>query len=162
MKMIMTVALSLMCVLSGLADDLRSAGTLLVDVSADAITASDGDAIAQWANSGTLGGAFAAVTNNAGVSFTNTILGKKAVLFTGTSCNALTNTVATPASLTGSSTWSMEAWVWVASLPAAKSVYLAWTEDNSANSWECSRLMFRYDAGGVRNSCDMLARNSDL
>ena len=149
MKKIVAVALSLMCVLSGLAEDLRSAGTLLVDVSADAITASDGDAITQWANSGTLGGAFAAVTNNAGVSFTNNLLGKKAVLFTGAAFNALTNRVATPASLTGSSPWSMEAWTWVASLPAAKSVYLAWTEDSSANSWEASRLMFRYDAGGV-------------
>ena len=137
------------CVLSGMTQGLRSAGTLLVDVSADSITANDGDAVTQWANSGTLGGAFAVVTNNAGVSFTNSILGKKAVLFNGVAQNALTNSVATPASLTGSSTWSMEAWVWVASLPAAKSVYFAWTEDNSANSWEASRLMFRYDAGGT-------------
>jgi autotransporter-associated beta strand protein len=143
------VAVSLLCVLSGLTEELRTAGTLLVDVSADALTASDGDAIAQWPNSGTLGGAFAAVTNNAGVSFTNSLLGKKAVLFAAAERNALTNTVATPASLTGSSAWSMEAWAWVASIPAAKSVYLAWTEDNSVNSWEGSRVMFRYDNGGT-------------
>lgn len=149
MNKIVPVALSLMCALTGLTEELRTAGTLLVDISADAITANDGDAIAQWANSGTLGGAFAAVTNNAGVSFTNSLLGKKAVLFTGSARNALTNSVATPASLTGSSAWSMEAWAWVATLPAAKSVYLAWTEDSSANSWETSRLMFRYDNGGV-------------
>ena len=74
MKIIVPVAFSLMCALSGLTQELRTAGTLLVDVSADAITANDGDAIAQWANSGTLGGAFAAVTNNEGVSFTNNIL----------------------------------------------------------------------------------------
>jgi autotransporter-associated beta strand protein len=150
MKMIVMIAGSLMCALSGLTQGLRSAGTLLVDVSADEITANDGDAVAQWANSGSLGGAFAAITNNAGVSFTNNILGKKAVLFTGTALNALTNTVATPSSLTGSSAWSMEAWVWVASISAPKSVYLAWTEDMVANnSSEGSRVMFRYDTGSV-------------
>ena len=61
------------------AQGLRTAGTLLVDVSADAIVANDGDAIAQWSNSGTLGVAFYAVTNNAGICFTNNLLGKKAV-----------------------------------------------------------------------------------
>lgn len=68
MKKIVLVVGSLLCVWSGLTQELRSAGTLLVDLSADTITANDGDAIAQWANSGgSLGGVFAAVTNNAGV-----------------------------------------------------------------------------------------------
>jgi autotransporter-associated beta strand protein len=138
-----------MVALSGITQELRSSGTVLVDLSAEALTASDGDAIAEWANSGTLGGAFAAVTNNAGVSFTNSLLGKKAVLFSGAERNALTNSIATPASLTGTSEWSMEAWVWVASIPAAKAAYLSWTEDIAANNNEGSRLMFRYDAGGA-------------
>jgi len=150
MKIHALVMFVVTCAFAGMAQELRSAGTVLVDLSADAITANDGDMIAQWANSGTLGGAFAAVTNNAGVSFTNSLLGKKAVLFSGSAQNALTNAVATPSSLTGSSAWSMEAWVWVASIPAAKSVYLSWTEDtNPANIYEGSRLMFRYDAGNV-------------
>lgn len=134
--------------LSGMAQELRSAGTLLVDLSADTVTAADGNAIAQWANGGTLGGTFATLTGSAGPTFTNSLLGKKALTFNGTEQSALTNGVA-PASLTGTSVWSIEAWVWVASLPAAKSVYLAWTEDNGANSWESSRLMFRYDNGSV-------------
>lgn len=120
MKISVPVVASLLCAWTGLTQELRSAGELLVDLSAEALSANDGDAIAQWANSGTLGGAFAAVTNNAGVSFTNSLLGKKAVLFAGAERNALTNSVATPSSLTGSSPWSMEAWVWVASLPRAK------------------------------------------
>ncbi len=148
MKMIVPVALGLMGALSGLTQELRSSGTLLVDVSAEALTASDGDAVAQWPNSGTLGGSFAVPTGSTGAIFTNSLLGRKAVLFGGTAQSVLTNGIA-PASLTGISAWSMEAWVWVASVPAAKSVYLAWTEDNGANSWEGSRVMFRYDNGGV-------------
>ena len=105
--------------------------------------------VAQWANGGTLGGTFAAVTNNAGVSFTNNIFGKKAVLFRGIECNALTNSVATPASLTGNSAWSMEAWVWVDAVPSAKAVYLSWTEHGAADMYDPSRLMFRYDNGNV-------------
>jgi len=131
------------------AQSLRTAGTLLVDVSADALVANDGDAIAQWTNSGSLGGAFCAVTNNAGVCFTNNLLGKKAVVFTASERNALTNSVATPSSVTGTSVWSMEAWVWVASLPAAKSVYLSWTQDAGASTWESSGVLFRYDSGAV-------------
>ncbi len=134
--------------LSGLAQELRSAGTLLVDLSADTVTAGDGDPVTQWANAGTLGGSFAVPTGSAGAIYTNSLLGKKAVLFGGTAQSVMTNVVA-PASLTGNSVWSMEAWVWVASVPAAKSVYLSWTEDYSVNTWEASRLMFRYDAGGV-------------
>lgn len=149
MRWMKFVAVLLATSCTALAQGLRNAGTVLVDVSADSITANDGDAVSQWVNSGSLGGSFAAITNNAGISFTNSLLGKKAVVFLASEKNALSNSVATPASITGANAWSMEAWVWVASLPAAKSTYLAWTEDNSANSWEGSRLMFRYDAGGV-------------
>ncbi len=148
-KSMLGMALVLAFVFAGRAQDLRTAGTLVVDLSADALIAADGDAIAQWANAGTLGGSFVAITNNAGVSFTNSLLGKKAVLFNGSAQNTLTNAVATPTSLTGVSEWSMEAWVWVASIPAAKSVYLSWTEDSAANIYEGSRLMFRYDVGGT-------------
>ncbi len=148
-KIMLGLFLVTLCALSGIAQGLRSAGTLLVDLSADALIAEDGTPVTHWANGGTLGGAFAALTNNVGVSFTNSLLGKKAVVFTGSERNALTNSVATPASLTGTSSWSMETWVWVTSVPAAKSVYLSWTEDNSVNAWEATRLMFRYDAGGV-------------
>ncbi len=70
MKTVVVGMTVLTCAFSGMAQALRSAGTLIVDMSADSITANDGDAIAQWANTGTLGGAFEAVTNNAGISLT--------------------------------------------------------------------------------------------
>ena len=147
-KHVLSMAVVMASVLSGMAENLRSAGTLLVDLSADSLTAGDGASITQWVNSGTQGGSFAVPTGSTGAIFTNSLLGKKAVLFSGTAQSVMTN-VAAPASLTGTSVWSMEAWVWVAALPAAKSTYLSWTEDNSANTWEASRLMFRYDAGSV-------------
>jgi autotransporter-associated beta strand protein len=148
MKKIVVVAAALIVAGSGGAQELRSAGTLLVDLSAEALAASDGDAVAQWPNAGTLGGAFSALAGGAGATFTNSLLGRKAVLFGGSAQSVLTNGVA-PAALTGANPWSLEAWVWVASLPAAKAVYFAWTENADSTTWPCSRVMFRYDTGGV-------------
>jgi len=148
MKITASVTAAILCACAGLAQELRSAGTLLVDLSAETLAAEDGAFIAQWENSGSLGGTFAALPGNSGAAFTNSLLGRKAVLFGGTAQSTLTN-IAAPAALTGTSAWSMEVWTWVASVPAAKSAYLSWTEDNAANSWEGSRVMFRYDAGGV-------------
>lgn len=149
MTKIRTFSSALLFALSSSAQDLRTAGTLLVDVSAEALTANDGDTVTQWPNSGLLGGAFVAITNNAGISFTNSLLGKKAVLFNNAAKNALTNMIATPSTMTGSSTWSMEAWVWVPTNPAAKSAYLSWTQDSAANSYESSGVSFRYDTGNA-------------
>jgi len=130
---------------------LRTAGTLAVDVTADTITAADGDAVTSWANGGTLGAAFNALAGMTGAVFTNSLLGRKAVLFDGTAQSVLVGPAA-PSSLTGESTWSIEAWVWVPSPPPAKAVYLSWTEDETAGTgWQAwSRLMMRYDTGGVQ------------
>lgn len=138
-------------VLSLHAQTLRTAGTLAVDVTADTITAADGDAVTSWANGGTLGAAFNALAGMTGAVFTNSLLGRKAVLFDGTAQSVLVGPSA-PSSLTGESTWSIEAWVWVPSPPPAKAVYLSWTEDETAGTgWQAwSRLMMRYDTGGVQ------------
>ena len=87
---------------------LRTAGTLAVDMAADAITAADGDAVTSWANAGTLGDAFNALTGMTGAVFTNSLNGRKAVLFDGTAQSVLVGPT-TPASLTGESVWSIEA-----------------------------------------------------
>jgi autotransporter-associated beta strand protein len=135
------------CALSGMAQEVRTAGTLLVDLSADAVTAADGDAIAQWANAGTLGGNFAPLTGSSGPTFTNSLLGKKALNFSGTVQSVLTNGIA-PASLTGVNPWSVETWVWVPALPAPKSIYLSWTQNEGAAGYQQElRMMLRYDSG---------------
>jgi len=132
------------------AQTLRTAGTLAVDMAADAITAADGDAVTSWANGGTLGAAFNALAGMTGAVFTNSLLGRKAVLFDGTAQSVLVGPSA-PSSLTGESTWSIEAWVWVPSPPPAKAVYLSWTEDEAVSgNQDCLRLMMRYDTGGVQ------------
>jgi hypothetical protein len=129
---------------------LRTAGTLAVDMAADAITAADGDAVTSWANAGTLGDAFNALTGMTGAVFTNSLNGRKAVLFNGTAQSVLVGPTA-PASLTGESVWSIEAWVWVPTPPPAKAVYLSWTEDEAVSgNQDCLRLMMRYDTGGVQ------------
>jgi autotransporter-associated beta strand protein len=147
MKRSIPVAIFVMCACSGLTQELRSAGTLLVDVSADAITADDGDAIAQWPNSGTLGGDFAPLSGSTGPTFTNSLLGRKAVFFGGTVQGVLTNSIV-PSSLTGANPWSVETWVWVPALPPAKSVYLSWTQDEGTGTYQPEqRMMLRYDSG---------------
>ncbi len=146
MKTIMPATVFLVCALSGMAQELRTAGTLLVDISAEALTADDGAPVTQWANAGTLGGSFSALTGNAGATFTNAILGKKAVVFSGTAQSVLTNGTA-PAALTGTNPWTVEAWVWTPSLRPSSSVYLSWTQDRGGGSYEEKiRMMLRYDA----------------
>ena len=136
------------CVLSGMTQGLRSAGNLLVDLSADAVTAGDGNAITQWANAGSLGGNFATLTGSTGPTFTNSLLGKKALLFNGTLQSVLTNSIV-PASLTGANPWSVETWVWVSALPAAKSIYLSWTmnDGTGGGGGQEPKMMLRYDSG---------------
>ena len=81
-KYVLSMVVVMASALSGRAETLRSAGTLLVDLSADALTAGDGASITQWVNAGTLGGNLATLTGSAGPTFTNSLLGKKAVLLT--------------------------------------------------------------------------------
>jgi autotransporter-associated beta strand protein len=147
MKIRVFVFVMLMCALSGMAQSLKTAGDLLMDVSAEAITATNGAAITQWANDGSLND-FNVLSGNSGAIYTNSILGKKAVLFGGTAQSVLTGDNA-PSSITGSGNWSVESWVWVSSLPSAKSVYLSWTQDIGTSDWDASRIMFRYDTGNI-------------
>jgi len=149
MRIIVPATVSLLCALSGMAQGLRTAGTLLVDISAEALTGNDGDAVAQWPNSGSLGGNFSALTGNTGATFTNSLLGKKAVLFSGTTQSVLTNCVA-PSSLTGGNPWTVEAWIWAPSLRPSSSVYLSWTQDRGGGSYEDKvRMMLRYDSSTI-------------
>ncbi|MGI6391605.1 MAG: hypothetical protein ACOX7Q_15700 [Kiritimatiellia bacterium] len=133
------------------AQTLRTAGSLAVDLDAATITAADGDAVTTWANNGTLGASFDALAGTTGAAFTNNLHGRKAILFDGTAQSVLVGPTA-PSSLTGGSVWSIEAWVWVPSLPPAKSVYLSWTEDETVGTgWQgWVRLMMRYDVHGVQ------------
>ena len=147
------VGLVIVCVgaLSLHAQTLRTAGSLAVDLDAATITAADGDAVTTWANDGTLGASFDALAGTTGAVFTNNLHGRKAILFDGTAQSVLVGPTA-PSSLTGESVWSIEAWVWVPSLPPAKSVYLSWTEDETVGTgWQgWVRLMMRYDVHGVQ------------
>ncbi|MDD2600276.1 MAG: autotransporter-associated beta strand repeat-containing protein [Kiritimatiellae bacterium] len=147
MKTRFFISLVLTGALSGLTQELRSAGSLLVDVSADTITAANGAAVTTWLNGGTFDD-FHARSGNSGATFTNSILGKKAVVFDGTAQSVLLSGTA-PSSITGRNPWSVETWVWVPAVPPAKSVYLSWTQDTGVNSWDRSLLMLRYDAGNV-------------
>ena len=124
-KIVLGMVLVMVCALSGRTQSLRSAGTLLVDLSADTLAAADGDPITLWTNGGTLGGNLAPLSGSAGPTFTNSLLGKKAVRFDGTAQSVLTNSVLVPASLTGTNPWSVETWIWVPALPAPKSIYLS-------------------------------------
>ncbi len=147
MKKIVLVMM-LGCAFSGRAQSLRTAGTLLVDLSADALTADDGTPVTQWTNAGTLGGNFTPLSGSSGPTFTNSLLGKKAVSFNGTVQSALTNNVAVPASLTGANPWSVEAWIWVPLLSAPKSIYLSWTQNEGSGTYQQeARMMLRYDSG---------------
>ena len=147
-KIVFGMVFVMVCSFSGMAEGLRSAGALLVDLSADSVTAADGNAITQWANAGTLGGNFATMTGSTGPTFTNSLLGKKALLFNGTLQSVLTNCVV-PASLTGVNPWSVETWVWVSTWPAAKSIYLSWTKNDGTGGGggQDPKMMLRYDAG---------------
>ncbi len=147
MKTIAPITVIMACVLSGMSQELRTAGTLLVDISAEALTANDGDPVTQWANAGTLGGNFTPLSGSTGPTFTNSLLGKKALRFDGTAQSVLTNGTA-PAALTGTSPWSIETWVWVPALPAPKSIYLSWTQNEGSGTYQQElRMMLRYDSG---------------
>ena len=98
----------------------------------------DGAPVAQWANAGSLGGNFAPLAGGAGPTFTNSLLGKKALSFNGSLQSVLTNSIV-PASLTGANPWSVETWVWVPTLPAAKSIYLSWTMSDGTGGGRWAR-----------------------
>ena len=133
---------------SGTAQTLKTAGTLLVDVSAENITATNGAAVTQWTNDGSLGD-FNVLSGNSGATFTNSLFGRKAVLFDGTEQSVLAGDTV-PSSLTARNPWSIESWVWVPSLPAPKSVYLSWTKDEGSGSYQSpNRVMLRYDTANV-------------
>jgi hypothetical protein len=78
------------------AQTLRTAGSLAVDLDAATITAADGDAVTTWANDGTLGASFDALAGTTGAVFTNSLNGRKAVLFDGTAQSVLVGPTAPP------------------------------------------------------------------
>ena len=86
------------------AQTLRTAGSLAVDLDAATITAADGDAVTTWANDGTLGASFDALAGTTGAVFTNSLNGRKAVLFDGTAQSVLVGPAAPSSPTVGSYT----------------------------------------------------------
>jgi len=122
--------------------DLKTAGTLLVDIQAtNLVSLSDGSAVSAWPNSGAVGGSFVPVVTGQGPVFSNNVAGVAAVAFSGSVNSILTNSVTDVSSITGSLPWSVEAWVNNPTLSSSEEVYLTWTPRGSTTG---SLMEMRY------------------
>ena len=116
-----------------------------------------------WTNNGSLGGAFLPAGDGSGVAL-DSVAGVTAVTFSSRNNNSvLTNMVPPPPSITGTSPWSFEIWVYKPQTYANDEVAFTWTRRDpyptSGNNGSC--MEFRYGAAN-NNAVEHYGGNNNL
>ncbi len=124
---------------------LQIAESLVVDLDVADLSLNNNDYVRSWANDGSAGGVFTNLISGKGPLFQTNVGGVPAVTFQALNADSMmTNMAPVPASICGTDTWSMEAWVYNPSLAGAEVVF-SWT---ARNKWPVaatgSCFEFRY------------------
>ena len=82
MKMQVSISVAVACLAVSAQAQVRTAGSLLVDISSSSLSAlSNGDKVTAWPSAGTLGGSFVPAVSGQGPVYSNNVAGVAAVTF---------------------------------------------------------------------------------